>query len=151
MILEQSVGRVANRRAVNAFTLPEVVIAMGIGAVALAAIINGYIMAAQRAEWSAYNLAAQSMALQRLEQARAAKWDPLGWPPVDCLTNPAPAIDILDIPVSGTNITYATNITTITTLSSNPPLKMVRVDCLWMFQKRGVFTNTVVTYRAPDQ
>jgi prepilin-type N-terminal cleavage/methylation domain-containing protein len=135
------------------FTLAEVVIAMAIAAVAVGGIVYGYVMSAQRAEWSAYSLAAQSLAMQRIEQARASKWDPNGYPPVDELvsSNFATGIDILDIPISGTNVVYATNTTAITLISTSPPLKMIRVDCRWMFQKRGAFTNTVVTYRGPDQ
>ena len=45
--------------------------------------IVGYLQAAVRAEWSAYSLAAQSLAVMRLEQSRAAKWDRLAYPPVD--------------------------------------------------------------------
>ena len=103
------------------------------------------------AEWAAYSLAAHSLAMQRIEQTRAAKWDPAGFPPVDDLTNRPPAVDILDIPISGTNIAYATSITTIATVSLNPPLKKIRVECVWPFVNRGLFTNVVVTYRAPDQ
>ena len=60
-------------------------------------------------------------------------------------------VEVLDIPVVGTNIAFATNITTVTTISTAPPLKMIRVDCVWAFGDRGVYTNTVVTYRAADQ
>jgi hypothetical protein len=28
---------------------------------------------------------------------------------------------------------------------------MIRVDCTWNFMGKRTFTNTVVTYRAPDQ
>ena len=58
---------------------------------------------------------------------------------------------ILDVPISGENITYATNFTVISLVSANPPLKMVRVDCVWPFKGQGLFTNTLITYRAPDQ
>jgi hypothetical protein len=30
-------------------------------------------------------------------------------------------------------------------------LKQIRVDCVWRFMSRGLFTNTTLTYRAPDQ
>lgn len=135
------------------FTLAEVVISMAIASLAISGVIYGYVMTAQRAEWSSYSLAAQSLALQRIEQARACKWDPAGYPPVDELvsSNFGVVVDILDIPMSGTNVVYATNYTTITTVTANPPLRMIRVDCCWMFQKRGAFTNTVATYRGPDQ
>jgi hypothetical protein len=111
----------------------------------------GYVMSAQSAEWSAYNLAANSLAIQRLEQTRAAKWDRQASPLVDELTNFPTVVEILDIPISGTNIVYATNVTTITAVSTHPPLKMIRVDCSWRFSSGQVFTNSVMTYRAPDQ
>src|SRR4249920_3737041 len=88
----------------TAFTVVEVVIAMAIAALSLGSIINGYIISSQRAEWSAYSLAAHSLAMQRLEQSRAAKWDPDGIPPADQLTNSPNRVEILDIPRSGTNI-----------------------------------------------
>ncbi len=139
----------------EAFTLAEVIVSAGIAVVALGGIIYGYVLSAQRAEWSAYSLAAQSLAMQRLEQTRAAKWDPLGYTPDnDHLTNsyfPIIRTNVLDIPITGTNFVYATNVTTITTLSTTPPLRMIRVDCSWAFPKRGSFTNTVVYYRAAVQ
>lgn len=127
--------------------------ATALAATTVGASIYAYVMAAQRAEWSAYTLAAHSLAMQQLEQCRAAKWDPMGYPPVDDLvsSNFPPSVNMLDIPVSGTNIVWATNVTTITVLSENPPLKRIRVECRWPFMQRGQFTNIVVTYRAPDQ
>ena len=137
----------------EAFTLAEVVIATALAALVVGGSIYGYVISAQRAEWSAYSLAAQSLAVQRMEQARAAKWDPLGYPPVDELvsSNFPVQVNVLDIPITKTNIVYGTNYTVITTISANPPLKMVKVDCVWPFARRGVFTNTVATYRAADQ
>ena len=141
-------------RSQRAFTLAEVVIAMAITVMSLGGVITGYIIATRQAEWSACSLAAQSLATQRLEQTRAAKWDPRASPPVDeVITNNFPIVptNILDMPVSGTNIAYATNFTMITNVSSGGyPLKMIRVDCVWSFRQR-MFSNTVATYRAPDQ
>jgi type II secretory pathway pseudopilin PulG len=135
------------------FTLPEVVTAAALALVSFGGIVYGYVVSTRWAEWSAYSLAAQSLAAMRVEQARASKWDPRGWPPYDELTtnNFGQTIEVLDIPVSGTNVVYATNTVTIRQLSTSPPLRMIRVDCVWSFQNRKVFTNTVVTYRAPDQ
>lgn len=137
----------------RAFTLAEVVIATSLSALVIGGSVYGYVLAAKRAEWSAYRLAANSMALGRMEQARACKWDPLGFPPVDELvsSNFPITTNILDIPISRTNIVYATNYTTISVISTNPPVKMIRVDSTFRFLNRGVFTNTVVTYRAADQ
>ena len=136
------------------FTLVEVLISLAIAAIIMGGTIYGYVNSARRAEWSAYSLAANSFALQRMEQMRACKWD----------LNKAPAIGdqvtsssfptssaILDMPNSRSNAVYATNFTTITTVSSNPWLKCIRVDCVWYFAPRNRnFTNTIVSYRAPD-
>src|SRR5580765_5850121 len=137
----------------KAFTLVELVMATALAVIVMGGAIYGYVMSARRAEWSAYRLAANSLAMGRVEQARASKWDPQGFPSVDELvsSNFPLTTNILDIPISKTNIVYATNVTTITVISTNPPLKMIRVDTSWRFVNRGNFTNTIVTYRAADQ
>ena len=137
----------------DGFTLIETVISMLIAALVIGVTINGYVSAATRAERSAYSLAAHSLALQSIEQVRSAKWDPGTFPPTDEVqqSNFPTVTNILDIPVSGTNVVFATNYTTITTVSIDPPLKMIRVDCVWTFMHRRVSSNTIVTYRAPDQ
>lgn len=131
------------------FTLAEVLISLMIIGLATGGILYGYIMAARRAEYSAYNLAAQSLAIQRIEQSRAVPWSING---EDSLltSNFTNRVEVLDVPIQGTNITYATNITTITVISTNPPMRMVRVDCIWNFMNKGLTTNTMVTYRSPD-
>ena len=140
-------------RRVAAFSLPELLIGSAIGLLTVGGCLSGYVLTSRRAEWSAYSLAANSLALQRLEQARACRWDPLAALPVDELvsTNFPPQIDVMDVIVAGTNAVLATNYTTISTISSDPPVRMIRVDCCWMFVKKGPYTNTVATYRAPDQ
>lgn len=135
-----------------AFTLAEIVIAAALGSITVGAGLYGYVLSAKRAEWSGYSLAAHSLAVQGIEQARAAKWDPTGAQADDLVSSNFPtAVNILDIPIMGTNIVYATNYTTISYVSTNPAIKLIRVDCVWNFIKRGPFTNTIVTYRAPDQ
>ena len=137
----------------RATSLVEVVTAIAISSMSISATVTGYILAAHRSEWSAYSLAAQSLAMQRLEQSRSAKWNPTGFPPVDELqtTNFPVSLAILDVPISGTNIVYATNYMTISTVSVQPPVKMVRVECVWRYANRGLYTNAIATYRAPDQ
>jgi prepilin-type N-terminal cleavage/methylation domain-containing protein len=138
------------------FTLIEVMVALLIIALTFGAVINTYVRATDRAEWSGYSLAAQSLAQQGIEQVRAAKWDPQNWPVVDELgvTNFS-QIEQLDIPASGGPI-YATNYISVTTVSTSPQLRQLRADCVWMLVSRGSaisgpFTNTAVTLRAPDQ
>jgi prepilin-type N-terminal cleavage/methylation domain-containing protein len=134
----------------SGITLVEVVVAMAIGGLIMTAVTTGFIQCMRQAEWTSHCLAANSLAVQRLEQARAATWD-RGASIDQVVSANFPAdVEVLDIPISKTNIIYATNYTTILTISSNPPLKMIRVDCVWGFLNRGLFTNTIATYRAPD-
>lgn len=136
----------------GAFTLAEVCVATAIAAMTVAGIIQGYTQSTKRAEWSAYSLAAQALATQRLEQTRACRWDTeTGVDQLVTANFPQQTV-LLDMPVIGTNGFYATNITTITTISANAPrLRMIQVDCIWRFPTTGrVFTNTVATYRSPD-
>jgi len=135
------------------FSLAEQVVALAISLILISGVVSGFIQTTRQAEWSAYSLAAQSLASQCLEQSRAAKWDPKAYPPVDQLvsSNFPLRVQILDIPITLSNIVYATNLITISTVSSNPALKMISVQCTWPFLDRGVFTNTIVSYRAPDQ
>lgn len=135
------------------FTLVEVLLAMGILVLMGTGLIYGYIQSARMTDWQAHSLAAQSFAMQRIEQARAAKWDTQAGTPVDELVglNFPPLVGMLGLPVSGTNFTFATDYTTISNVSSTPPLRMIQVDCVWQFTDGKMFTNTVVTYRAPDE
>jgi type II secretory pathway pseudopilin PulG len=141
-----------NLKRQRAFTLMEATIASAISAMMFGGIVYGYIQSNRSAEWSAYSFAAQSLALQRLEQTRACRWDPDATPVIDQLTNSNFALEfkVLDVPLNGTNYTYATNITTISTISAVPPLRMITVETTWQFINGRVYTNTVSTYRAPD-
>jgi type II secretory pathway pseudopilin PulG len=149
MNLTRTKGRNSRR---TAFTLIEASIASAIAAMMFSGIVYGYIMSNRSAEWSAYSFAAQSLALQRLEQTRACKWDPDATPVVDDLqsTNFLLEFKVLDVPLTGTNITYATNVTTISTISTIPFLRMISVETTWQFIDGKVYTNVIATYRAPD-
>ena len=125
--------------------------AVGILAILMGGVITGYLASARRAEWSAHSLAAHSLAVQGIEQARAARWDPRVWPAIDELppTNFS-RVEILDVELSGRR-QFATNFISVESISTNPPLRQLRADCVWSFALRGLFTNTVITQRAPDQ
>lgn len=135
------------------FTLMEGVFSMAIAAIGMVSIVSGYVLSAQRAEWSACSSAAEAKAMERIEQTRAAKWDNLASPPIDEIvsSNFPVLVASLSIPMTRSNVMNATNTTTITMISTTPPLKMIRVDCVWAFMSRGPFTNTIFTYRGPDQ
>jgi len=144
------------RKTEPGFTLTEVVVAVVIIALTFGMVIYGYLRTADRAEWSSYSFAAQSLAMQGIEQARAAKWDPQAWPVVDELgvTN-FTQVEPLDVPVAGEPV-MGTSYISITTVSIDPPLRQLRADCVWFMRPRpakivGPFTNTAVTLRAPDQ
>jgi len=160
-----------------AFTLAEVLIATVVVALFTGGIISGYVQANRIAEWASMSQAAQSMAQQGMEQARAAQWNSQMWPVTNgpgtgdeltvsnsagatWSTNYSGSSYAMDVPTAGSPF-YATNYITLTTVQVNPPLRMIRSDCVWSFGsynlKSGTnivaryFTNTVVTYRAPDQ
>jgi Tfp pilus assembly protein PilV len=137
----------------SAFSLVEVVVSVFIIGLGLSGILSVYVQSAFRSDWSAQSFSAQMMAMSGLEQCRAAKFDPRGSPSTDQLvsSNFPPRVDILDIGGSSSIVTYGTNTTTISTISTNPLVKMVRVDCVWSYPRRGRFTNSVMTYRAPNQ
>ena len=136
----------------SGFTLVESIIASAIAAMMFGGIIYGYTQSGRNAEWSAYSFAAQSMAMQRLEQTRACKWDPESTPAVDELVsgNFPTLVSILDVPMNGSNIVYATNFTTISTLSTTPKLRMISVESVWGFINGRTYTNSIATCRAPD-
>jgi prepilin-type N-terminal cleavage/methylation domain-containing protein len=139
------------------FTLAEVLISITLAGVAVTAIYMGYLLVAQRAEWCTAASAAQAQALRRMEQVRAAHWDPFD-PAYPTNANELVAANfpdvewVLDVPQTGTSVLMGTNRVTITDLSASAPyLKMIQVDCSWSLPRRGPFTNTVITYRTADQ
>lgn len=134
-------------------TLVEVIISIALAAITVSAIISGYVLGAQRMEWASQNASAQMSAVNTLERVRAAKWDTRTFPPIDQLvaSNFPPSASPLNLPTKGTNNLRATNFVEITTLSSDPPLKLIRVECIWRSSNGDLFTNLATTYRAPDQ
>jgi prepilin-type N-terminal cleavage/methylation domain-containing protein len=141
----------------SGFSLAEVLVAIGILSVVFAGLIYGYVQANRIAEWTSMSLAAQSYASQGTEQARAAHWS-YSDSAIDELppTNYS-FVGIMDIPIKGnpTNTGFAfwvTNYVTVTNYSANPPLRLIRTDCRWIFSLTGQpQTNTVILIRAPDQ
>jgi len=134
-------------------TLVEVVIALAITGVTLGGIVAGYIYCTTSAVKAALVQAASARALERIEQARSAQWDTAGSTNVDQLvaTNFPNEVVSLDKPGSGSGGTSATIVTTISQISVTPPIRDIRVDCIWQFQGTQWITNTIETIRAPDQ
>jgi type II secretory pathway pseudopilin PulG len=136
-------------------TLAEVVVAMAIASLTVLGLVGGYTYSTLGAEKAGLSLAANTRALERLEDTHAAIWNVSGWPVVDQLvaTNFPAKLVILDLAGQGAGVTYGTNYTTITQVSVAPPLRRVRVDCVWQFrtgQFSSLLTNTVETLRGPD-
>ena len=147
-------GRGARAQALG-MTLAEVVVALAIASVMVASLVGGYIYSTVSAEKSSLSLAANTRALERLEDTHGAIWNVSGWPVVDQLvaTNFPAKVVVIDLAGQGPGITYGTNYTAITQVSLAPLLRRVRVDCVWGFRSgkySGLFTNTVETLRGPD-
>jgi len=134
-------------------TLVEVVVAMAITGMAVAGIVNGYNYCTNSAQKAALSLAANARAMERIEATRSAIWAPARLPAVDQLVTanfPSKSVT-LDLAGSGVLVIPATLRTEISQASANPPLKRIRVDCIWQFRGAQWVTNTIETCRAPDQ
>jgi len=136
-------------------TLAEVVVALAIASVMVSSLIGGYVYSTVSAGKARLSLAANTRALERLEDTHAAIWNVSGWPVVDQLvaTNFPQKVVIIHLAGQGAGITYGTNYTTISQVSLAPQLRRIRVDCVWGFRSgkfSGLFTNTVETLRGPD-
>jgi hypothetical protein len=154
------------------YSLVEVVLAAGIIALVYGMIISCYIQSGLRAQWSGYSLAAQSLTVQQIEQARSAIWDPaMNNNEVTNLNLEGRSYNsssrtwsgyttaLLDVPYATTNYVTATNFVSIQLIDlnneTNPPVQvqMIRVDTVWPFFYRSLnlyFTNTAATLLAPD-
>lgn len=133
-------------------TLIEVVIALLISSVAVSCMVSGYVFSISSAERAALSLAAGNRAMERLEKTRGARWDLLSYPQIDELksANFTNEVVVLDVSGSGNAFTYATNITTIYQISSDPPLRGIRVECIYRFDRKQLITNIAETARGPD-
>lgn len=136
-------------------TVVETVISFTIATIVATSTIVCYLQFASQAEWSAMSMAAQGLAIQRLEQARGARWDTQAWPQQPehnefVSSNFPPQQMVLDVPTrGGTNTLIASLSTVISDVSTTPPLRQVIVECAWSFKGKD-FTNAVLSFRAPD-
>ena len=150
--MERESGR-PRRRLQAGMTLVEVVVAMAITGMAVGGIVNGYHYCTNSSQKAALMLAANARAMELIEATRSAIWAPDRLPAVDQLvdTNFVSKTVTLDLAGSGAATTPATIETEITQVSINPPLKRIRVNCIWQFRGAQWVTNTIETCRAPDQ
>ena len=140
------------REARGAFSLIEVLLSIAIIALVGVGMIYGYVQTNDYAKWSSMSLAAQSIAAQGLERARAARWVTYGNSVVDDLPAPATLTETDSMLVPGTGQAIAvTNTVVITTVVTNPPVRQLWSQCVWQFPFTGQwFTNTVVTCRSAN-
>lgn len=145
--------RWASLRLQAGITLVEVMTSLAISSMAIGVIVSGYTYCTTSAEKAALTLAASARAMERIEETRSAKWDTASWPQVDQLlaTNFPSKVVTLDLSGSGKDVKSATIYTEIATISTTPPLKRIRADCVWAFRGSQMMTNTIETCRAPDQ
>jgi hypothetical protein len=152
----------------------EVLAGTLIVALVFGTIINGYMATALRVEWTGYSLAAQSLGIQTLEQARSATWDisqakneitnltllSSSWNS-STKTYSGYTTNILDVPYKSGKFVMATNFVTIQMVTvngiTNPAVQMqsVKVDTVWPFIGWAKFslryyTNSICTLIAPD-
>ena len=134
-------------------TLVEVLVALAITGLTLTGIVSGYIFCTTLSAKEGLALAASAKAQERLEQTRSAQWTTSVSPPVDFLvaSNFPDVFVTLDQSGSGTNVTTATIRTEISQISLKPPIRRIRVDCIWRFKGEQLVTNSIETCRAPDQ
>ena len=140
-------------------TLVEVVVALAITVLMVAGIVNGYIFCTTSTVKDSLYMAANARAMERMEETRSATWAPYRAKPVDELvaTNFPDKVVILDLSGSGSATNLATLKTDISQISPSPfspfspPVRRIRVDCIWQFKGVELITNTIETCRAPDQ
>ena len=134
-------------------TLVEVVVALAIAGLMVAGIVTGYIFCTTSTVKDSLYMAANASAMERIEEMRSAIWAPYRADPVDELvaTNFPDKSVTLDLSGSGSETTSATLKTEISQISLSPPVRRIRVDCIWQFRGGELITNTVETIRAPDQ
>src|ERR1700722_12416233 len=148
------IGRGSRLSSRGGFTIVETLMSILIIAMFFSTILIGYTRANQRAQWSGYSLAAQAQSMKQLEEFRSVLWDTQNVPITDDTTNvPSVLVLPLDLPISGTNVVYATNtatVTAITNLGNTAAVKMITIVTTWPWNGH-TYSNVLVAYRAPDQ
>jgi prepilin-type N-terminal cleavage/methylation domain-containing protein len=168
-VMEFNTASIEPRRQ-SGFTLVEVLVSLGIVTLLFSGILTAYIQSSRQAEWAGYSLAAQAIGIQQLDQARSGIWDDsinkneltnlnlFSWSyNATTRVGTGYTTNVLDVPISGTNIVIATNFVTVKLLSltglTNMQIQMVTVDTVWSFLTstgRRLFTNRTASYFGPD-
>lgn len=143
---------VVRKQKLAAFTVTEALVALVIAGVGISGTISAYVISAKHADWVLCSHAAQNLAMQRLQQTQTAQWNTTMSPAVDeLIPSNFPRIERpLEIPRTPHNGLTGVVSTKISDVSSNPPMRLVEVDCTWWFDGRGPFTNSVSAVRSPE-
>jgi prepilin-type N-terminal cleavage/methylation domain-containing protein len=147
--------KTAGQRTLKAFTLAEVMVSSAIFALVAAGAVYGYVQADRAAEWSSMSLAAQSLASEGLERARAAVWQTQSGSGTTADDLPASTniywqTNGIEAPGSGKIITNFVSIS-VSSVSTNPPVRQIVSSCGWQYPFTGKwFTNTLITQRASN-
>ena len=133
-------------------TLVEVVVALAITGLTVVGIVKGYIYTTETSVKVGLFMAANARVQERLEATHSAIWDTASVPVRDQLvsSNFPPVVFTLNKSSGGAEVVSATLTTDITQISVAPPLKRIRVDCVWRFKGLELVTNSIETCRAPD-
>lgn len=134
-------------------TLIEVLVSLLIAVLLLVSIVRGYIYCMSSAVKAELAQGANAEAFQRLEEARSCIWNTSSSAAQDQLVASNFPDEVVTLDMPGTNAvgTTATIRTTITQLSTLPPLRTIHVDCVWQFRGGNWITNAIETIRAADQ
>ena len=119
------------------FTLAETMVSILILGLVFAGTLLTYTRAEERAEWSGYSLAAQSLCVKTMEQFHAVLWDTQSTPTNNgTLSIPLTSTNLLDIPVSGTNAVWATTTASIASFTGPGPCyyEMITVNTAWSWR-----------------
>jgi type II secretory pathway pseudopilin PulG len=152
-------AKIAPGRAKRAFTLVEVLMAFWLMVMVLTGVYYAYLQADRTAEFSSMQLAAYSYASQGIERLRSFQWDQeavtngIALPATtNSTTQVLPALtDYLDVPQTGAFLSV-TNYTYEFTNEASPPLWELKSIVVWKFPfTQKLYTNIVVTLRAPDE
>lgn len=130
----------------TAFTLMEIMMTAGISSIIIAGILFGFIVSARNLEWTATSLQAHAGVIERLEQTYSVTYKPQPPNPIDNLIS-ANFPATTNRYIQGTNYTYISD--NINQGVTNQFMKMVRVDCVWVFHGK-LYTNSASMLRAPD-
>jgi hypothetical protein len=133
-------------------TLVEVMIALAITGVTVAGIVRGYEYCLTQSVEDSLYMAANARAQERIEQTHSARWY-VSSPQIDELvaSNFQDEVVVLDLYAQSSNSVTATLQTSISDISTAPPVRRIHVDCIWQFRGTEWITNSIETCRAPDQ